>query len=185
MSDLTSIMNVMDVLAQDDRGFVYAVARKIVRNPADADDVTQEAMLLAFRHRDSFRGESHFRTWLWRIATTAALGYLRRRHRSPVALDDGMRALDEQPRDEPSPEQLVAAAEQRVLVRQALADLPSSYRAVVVARTTASEPEVARSLGISIANVKVRGFRARQMLRDSLKTLDQSAHPEPNLGAAA
>src|SRR5690606_30629071 len=70
----------------DERGFVYAIARRIVGSPEEADDVTQDALLTAFRNRDAFRGEAKYRTWLYRIALTAALGHLRRRSRSREAL---------------------------------------------------------------------------------------------------
>ena len=61
-----------------ERRFVYAVARRIVRDDADADDVAQDALLLAHRYLGAFRGDAGFRTWLYRIATTTALGHLRR-----------------------------------------------------------------------------------------------------------
>src|SRR5205809_8096140 len=63
------------------RAYVKSVALKYVRNEQDADDVTQDAMLLAHRYRDSFRGESRYTTWLYRVTATAALMFLRRRRR--------------------------------------------------------------------------------------------------------
>src|SRR6187549_2314413 len=63
------------------REFVRAIAMRFVKNPADADDVAQDALVLAFRYRDSFRGESQYSTWLHRITQTAALMYLRKRRR--------------------------------------------------------------------------------------------------------
>src|ERR1700749_3039800 len=80
-------MNVLDeksgiVFGPAERDFVYAIARRIVGTPEAADDVAQDAMLLAFTHRDAFRGDARFRTWLYRIAATAALGHLRKLRRS-------------------------------------------------------------------------------------------------------
>src|SRR4029077_16503309 len=63
------------------RGFVRSVAMKYVRDDQDAEDVTQDAMLLAHRYRASFRGESRYSTWLYRITATAALMFLRRQRR--------------------------------------------------------------------------------------------------------
>src|SRR5690242_18674091 len=63
------------------REYVRSVAMKYVRNDYDADDVTQDAMLLAHRYRDSFRGESRYTTWLYRVTATAALMFLRRQRR--------------------------------------------------------------------------------------------------------
>jgi RNA polymerase sigma factor (sigma-70 family) len=72
----------MVTFASDDRDFVCAIALRIVRDPADAEDVAQDALLRAYRYRTSFRGDSRYRSWLYRIATTTALGLLRRRKRA-------------------------------------------------------------------------------------------------------
>jgi RNA polymerase sigma-70 factor (ECF subfamily) len=153
----------------EDRGFVYAVARRIVGSPEEADDVTQDTLLTAFRNRDAFRGESRYRTWLYRIAFTTALGHLRRRGRSRETLaanDDGL--AYQIPDGSPSAETHLIDAENARIVRGAVARLAPPYRDVLVARSTATEPEVAERLGISIANVKVRAHRARKQLRDAL-----------------
>lgn len=153
----------------EDRGFVYAVARRIVGSPEDAEDVTQDALLLAYRHRDAFRGESKYRTWLYRIASTTALGHLRRRKRSrellsitddPVGttIADGAR----------SPEARLADAETEHAVQQAIETLAPKYREVIARRGASSEAEIATVLGISVANVKIRAHRARRQLRDQL-----------------
>src|SRR5688500_20370710 len=63
------------------RAYVKSVAMKYVRNEQDAEDVAQDAMLLAHRYRDSFRGESRYSTWLYRVTATAALMFLRRQRR--------------------------------------------------------------------------------------------------------
>lgn len=153
----------------EDRGFVYAVARRIVGSPEEADDVTQDTLLTAYRHRDAFRGESRYRTWLYRIAFTTALGHLRRRGRSREALAANEDGLGYQlPDGAPSAESQLIAAEQAHIVRAAVGELAAPYRDVLVARSTATEPEVAEQLGLSIANVKVRAHRARKQLRQAL-----------------
>src|SRR5688500_20178056 len=63
------------------RAYVRSVAMKYVRDEQDAEDVTQDAMLLAHRYKDSFRGESRYSTWLYRVTATAALMFLRRQRR--------------------------------------------------------------------------------------------------------
>jgi len=153
----------------DDRGFVYAVARKIVGSAEEADDVTQEAMLLAYRHRDSFRGEAKYRTWLYRIASTAALGHLRRRRRSreQLAPDDEMFA-SQVPDDAKSAETLFSEAEAMIVIQQAVAALDPKYRDVLLTRVDQTETETASRLGISVANVKIRAHRARHQLREAL-----------------
>src|SRR5690349_18963498 len=86
------------------RAYVKSVELKYVRNEQDADDVAQYAMLLAHRYRDSFRGESRYSTWLYRVTATAALMFLRRQRRlsrevpaSGNADDEGTPWLDRQP----------------------------------------------------------------------------------------
>jgi RNA polymerase sigma-70 factor (ECF subfamily) len=163
--------------APGDRGFVYAVARKIVGSPDDAEDVTQDALLLAYRHRDAFRGSASYHTWLYRIAATTALGYLRKQRRARVQLDgEGEHSVIDRFADPAkSPEALIAEAEERALVRGALVELAPSYRAILLARTTATEVDVAKQLGISVGNVKVRAHRARKQLRATLERIEQAA----------
>src|ERR1700750_1578968 len=71
----------MDANPQDTRAYVKSIALKYVRDDSDAEDVTQDAMLLAHRYRASFRGESRFSTWLYRVTATAALMFLRKQRR--------------------------------------------------------------------------------------------------------
>ena len=153
----------------EDRGFVYAVARRIVGSSEDAEDVTQEALLLAYRHRNAFRGESRYRTWLYRIASTAALGHLRklRRSREQLALTDEPIG-DRMPDDARSPEATVAEREVAGVIRDAVRTLEPKYREVIERRADATESEIAKAMGISVANVKIRAHRARRALKDQL-----------------
>lgn len=174
-------MNVMNDLSaeqvsftEDDRAFVYAVARKIVHDEDDAADVAQDALLAAFRHRASFRGASRYRTWLYRIAVTSALSHLRRGRQRKV---DATRSLDtvgptafDLPTTSPSPEAELATAELAAIARAQLALLDPKYASVLRLRLDddLGEAEVARTLGLSIATVKIRGYRARAALRSTL-----------------
>jgi RNA polymerase sigma-70 factor (ECF subfamily) len=150
----------------EERRFVYAVARRIVRTDEDADDVAQDALLLAHRHLADFRGDSRFRTWLYRIATTTALGHLRRMRRAKLHVP-----ANELPLIDPakSAEAELADAEVDKIVREAVSTLDAPYRDVLIARAQASEVEVASCLGISVANVKIRAHRARKQLRAVLE----------------
>jgi RNA polymerase sigma-70 factor (ECF subfamily) len=160
-------------LARDDRDFVFAVARRILGSAADVEDVTQDALLLAHRYRDSFRGEASYRTWLYRIATTTALTHLRKGKRFVRRFSVGE---DEHVLDVPdpsrSPEAETAAEETRTFVRRALNEVPPKYRDVLVARIDESEAEVAARMGLSVANVKIRAHRARKQLRAAIERLD-------------
>jgi RNA polymerase sigma-70 factor (ECF subfamily) len=152
-----------------EREFVYAIARRIVGSPEAAEDVAQEAMLLAFVHRDAFRGDSRFRTWLYRVAATAALGHLRKlkRSREVLSLDpDAVPALLD---PSSSPEAIVAHREAVAIANRLLADLEPAFRDVIVLRSEYSEADTANRLGITIANVKVRAHRARAKLRSAFE----------------
>jgi RNA polymerase sigma-70 factor (ECF subfamily) len=176
LDDKLTVMNDLDdktsktrlVFGAAEREFVYAIARRIV-GPQAADDIAQDAMLLAYVHRDAFRGESRYRTWLYRIAATAALGHLRKRKRSREQL-----ALDQDAMPAPidpaaSPETQVAEREAALVAAQVLDALDPKYREVVVLRTELSEAQTAARLGISVANVKVRAHRARAQLRTAFE----------------
>lgn len=158
----------------EERGFVFSVAKKFVRDDDDAADVTQDALLLAYRHRDSFRGDSRYRTWLYRIAATTALSHLRRarRRRDEVAPQAplGDAPAWEPLADGPSPEDEVGSHEAARLVRGHLDGLGDKYRRVFLMRIEddCSEAEIAQRLGLSVATVKIRTHRARKYLRERL-----------------
>lgn len=163
-----NVMNDLDVSSANqlnfnasDREFMHAVVRRIVRAESDAEDVTQEALLTAYRHRDQFRGESKPRTWLYRVAITSALGYLRKLRRSKE--HEGLTRDVIDPAD--TPEATLATAEQAMIANRLLQDLDPKYRDVVVMRVDHTEVETAERLGITVANVKVRAHRARAQLR--------------------
>src|SRR6187551_1111600 len=152
------------------RAYVKSVALKYVRNEQDADDVAQDAMLLAHRYRDSFRGESRYSTWLYRVTATAALMFLRQQRRlsrevpaSGAMDEEGTPWLDRQPAPTDTRAEVVARAE-LANVREAVAALGAKYPAVFWKRygEGRTETEIAKELGISVAAVKTRAFRGRQ-----------------------
>jgi len=159
-------------LCEGDRGFVYSVARRIVGSANDADDVTQDALILAHRHRATFRGDSKYRTWLYRIAATTAIGFLRRRKRSREQLANDPEQLGSWIADEAkSADAILVEAEAEAFVQRAIATLEPKYRDVLLCRADATETETAERLGISVANVKIRAHRARKQLRDTLEAV--------------
>ncbi|MFT3699026.1 MAG: sigma-70 family RNA polymerase sigma factor [Kofleriaceae bacterium] len=151
------------------RAYVKSVAMKYVRNETDADDVTQDALLLAHRYRDSFRGDSRYSTWLYRVTATAALMFLRKQRRLARELlasasngdEEGM--LERQPSGADLRGEVIARAELEH-VKDAVAALGAKYPAVFWKRygEGRTETEISRELGISVAAVKTRAFRGRQ-----------------------
>jgi RNA polymerase sigma-70 factor, ECF subfamily len=152
------------------RAYVRSVALKYVRDEHDAEDVTQDAMLLAYRYRDSFRGESRYSTWLYRVTATAALMFLRKQRRqsreipaSGATDEDGTGLLERQAGPTDLRGEVIARRELGT-VAEAVAQLGSKYPSVFWKRygEGRTETEIARELGLSVAAVKTRAFRARQ-----------------------
>ena len=160
------------LVARHERG-IYALARRIVHNEADADEVVQETFLSVVEHLAEFRGESMFRTWLIRVATNHALKVLRRRKARPTT-----QIAEESPLPHPvfiapwkeNPQQLAQRNEVARLLEEAMNDLDEKYRLVFVLRDVEglSTEEAAAALGITESNAKVRLLRARLMLREKL-----------------
>lgn len=155
-------------LSDADRNFVLCVARRILKCEHTANDATQDALLAAFRHHASFRGDAAFRTWLYRIALTTALGYLRKQKRSrEEAVEDLERLPASLVDPAPRPDEVAATRELATQVEAVLPQIPASQREVLARRLAdETEGEIAAALGISVANVKIRAFRARNQLRE-------------------
>ncbi len=158
------------------RAYARAIALRMVKDEAAADDVAQDAMLLAHRHRDSFRGQARFSTWLYRVTTTAALMYLRRQRRwsrevTPTAGDDdGPSWVETRPDPAPAPDAALAAHEQCARVDAAIAGMGPRYGQVFRRRFVDgyTETEIAADLKLSVATVKTRAHRARLAARAAL-----------------
>jgi RNA polymerase sigma-70 factor (ECF subfamily) len=157
-------------LSVADRNFVLCVARRILKCEHAANDAAQDALLAAFRHYASFRGDAAFRTWLYRIAMTTALGHLRKQKRSREDAVEEIELLPKQLVDPaPRPDENLAASELVARVRALLPQVPAIQREVLALRLAdQTEGEIAVTLGISVANVKIRAFRARNQLREVL-----------------
>jgi RNA polymerase sigma-70 factor, ECF subfamily len=161
---------------------LYRVARGVLHDDAEAEDVVQDAYVRAFTHLDGFRGEAKLSTWLTRIVLNEALGRLRRR-RLTVGLKD-IDAISDQgearviylpsARQDSNPEHAAARAEVRRLLERAVDQLPAHFRIVFMLRDIEemSAEETASHLGLRPETVKTRLHRARRLLREALnKTL--------------
>lgn len=166
---------------------VFRLACRLTGNEGDAPDVLQETFLQVHRGLGSFRGESRFSTWLYRIATNAALMLRRRRARRPTeSLEQFLPRFDPDGRHAAEPADLEAAAradellDRGALARRAqegLERLPELYREAFVLRDLEELPtaEVAALLGLEPAAVRQRVHRARLMLRGYLGELVRGA----------
>ncbi|HLK69634.1 MAG TPA: RNA polymerase sigma factor [Bryobacteraceae bacterium] len=153
---------------------LYRVARSILRNDVDAEDVMQEAYVRAYEHLNQFAGEAKFSTWLTKIAVYEALGRLRRQGRTEnlgSVLDSDRHAMARMTSDTRDPERQAYDHELRIVLEGAIDSLPEPYRLVFVLRTVEgmSVAETAGCLDIGVEAVKTRLHRARSLLRKDLQ----------------
>ena len=172
---------------------LFRVARAVVRDEAEAEDVLQEAYARAFGAIEGFRGEAGIATWLTRIVLNEAHGRLRRR-KVTVALDELEAAQNSaQVLNFPNmsksadPEADAARAQIRRILEQAVDDLPEAFRLVFILREVEdlSVEETASHLGLKAETVKTRLHRARRRLREALdaQLADVMVGAYPFLGA--
>lgn len=150
---------------------VYALCHHMAGNAEDAEDLTQEIFVSAFQHLSSFRAESTFGTWLYRIATNHCLNRLRKK-RPEIHSFDTMNEVDiAPPAPGPSPEDMVVRKELNRRMERAVAALPENLRIVFVLGTLEGMryKEIADVCECSEEAVKMRIHRARKQVRDKLK----------------
>ena len=152
---------------------VYGVALKMVRNPATAEDLTQDAFISAFRNIAKFRG-GNFRAWLLRIARNATYDHLRRTKRRPeTSIEENMAAFSNTFRaSDPEPEAWALTSELGRAITEGLMTLSNDHRLsiILVDMDGYRYEEAAEVMGVSVGTVKSRLNRARGRMRDFLKT---------------
>jgi RNA polymerase sigma-70 factor (ECF subfamily) len=155
---------------------VLKLVQRYVRNPAEAEDIAQEAFIKAYRALPAFRGESAFYTWLYRIAINTAKNALVAGRRRPVSYDldvqDGSQ-VQAQARlaDAETPEALALTDEIRRTVNEAIEALPDDLRLAIVLRELEglSYEDIARTMECPVGTVRSRIFRARESIDRSLR----------------
>ena len=166
-----------EILCKQSANTVFRVARQMMRNNEDAEDVVQESFQQAFIHLKSFKGDSRFSTWLSRIAINAALMRLRKKQRKwDVSLDESAKIDESSSRLDVedqglNPERLYAQKERQRILSEAMKELTPGMRKAIELRELGerSTEETARIMGISAAAVKARVFHGRRKLRERLK----------------
>jgi RNA polymerase sigma-70 factor (ECF subfamily) len=149
--------------------------RSLARDSAEAEDLTQETFLRAYRNLSSLQDQAKLSPWLYRIATNVFYDRYRqtRFHPQSLALDEVSPAGEEATRADPNLPRLDQVIEQKEMsacVQDYLDNLSDSYRAVILLHDMEglSNPEIAEMLGCSLATVKVRLHRARRRLKEAL-----------------
>lgn len=186
-------------------GPIYSLVARMVRNPTDAPDLTQEIFIKVFRGIGSFKGDSSLRTWMYRIAIHEASNRQRwwRRHTGrEVALDaefsgagegsgenEGLSLLETLAGTGESPFEAAAQGELRALVEAALREVPEPYRTAVVLRDIEgfAYEEIAEILEVQLGTVKSRLMRGRARLKGQLAPVmaSRAAAKSASGGAAA
>ncbi|MGN1001692.1 MAG: RNA polymerase sigma factor [Oscillospiraceae bacterium] len=159
-----------EALVTEHEKFVYNVALKALGNQQDAEDAAQEVFLRAWTALPSFRGESKFSVWLYRMTSNVCIDMLRRRRGDTVSLsteDEEGGETEIQIADERfSAQKILEQKELQQAVREGLEALPENYRRILVLRELGgrSYEEIAQMLSLDIGTVKSRLFRARKKL---------------------
>ena len=164
-------VNAFETLVVEYEKNVYAITQRMTGNSEDAADMTQETFIKAYNSLSSFRGDSKFSVWLYRIATNVCLDFLRSRSRKPtVSLsmedDDGEETQLDIADESQSPEVLLERGLTRDAVRRGLNALPPDYRQILLLREIQglSYEEISDVLDLEVGTVKSRIFRARKRL---------------------
>ena len=172
-NDVTAVRLIM----QRNNRRLYRIARSVVRDDSEAEDVVQEAYGRAFTHLREFRGASSISTWLARIVLNEALGRIRRRRDTVdwASIENQRASVQVIPfplvAAQPDPERTMAQREIQKLLEQAIDGLPDAFRLVLVARAIEgmSVEDTAELLAIRPETVKTRLHRARTLLRAKLE----------------
>jgi RNA polymerase sigma-70 factor (ECF subfamily) len=156
---------------------VVKLVMRYVRNPAEAEDIAQEAFIKAYRALPQFRGDSAFYTWLYRIAINTAKNAIVSRDRSPIGYDLDLQNPQEsydmhgRLKDSETPEGLVLTDEIRTIVNTAIEALPEDLRTAIVLRELdgLSYEEIAATMECPVGTVRSRIFRAREAIDRRLR----------------
>ena len=151
---------------------VYSVCLQMTKDVADAEDLTQEAFMQVFRSINSFRGDSAFSTWLYRVAVNTVLMKLRRRKSPPVlSLDEPVAGDSSSLKREVGKEDLsLSGAVDRIALRRAIEELPGGCRQIFDLHEVEGyqHHEIAELLQCSIGNSKSQLYKAKMKMRDLL-----------------
>lgn len=157
---------------------IFHLAKRMLGNDADAEDVTQDVLLQVIRKLDTFRGDSQLSTWLHRVTVNAALAHRQKRaNRQKRETSDADPDVMEQAapggpvkRWNTAPDDAALAAEQAATIEKAINELPEPFRDVYVLADVEGLPnaEIGDMLGLSVPAVKSRLHRARLRMRDAL-----------------
>lgn len=150
---------------------LYLLLLKMMNNPEDAEDLTIETFGKAFKNLDKYSPEYAFSTWLYKIATNHCIDYMRKKNNKPYCVGYDSCTTDSIAEEYvrttvPTPEDTVIAKQKAIVMRNLVQQLRPKYRQLIELRyfQELSYEEIAQKLEISLTNVKVQLFRAKEML---------------------
>ena len=165
--------------SEDDSGFfeknynrVYAYVWSMVRDSNEAEDLTQETFLRAHRERETLKDPQAMLSWLYCIATHVSLDWLRKRTKATNRESRaGLADIDPPDLETLSVQQVLEQEQMSACVNRFLTGIPDTYRSVILLHDThgLTGPEIASTLGLPLATVKIRLHRARLRLKAALK----------------
>ena len=166
-----------DLLVRKYQHKVVKLVLRYVRNPAEAEDIAQEAFIKAYRALPQFRGDSAFYTWMYRIAINTAKNSLASRDRSPIAYDldltdpEESHSVQTRLQDPDTPEGMALTEEIRQIVNSAIEALPEELKTAIVLRELdgLSYEEIAAAMECPVGTVRSRIFRAREAIDKRLR----------------
>jgi RNA polymerase sigma-70 factor, ECF subfamily len=148
---------------------VYSLCLRMLGNPTEAEDLTQEAFLQLFRKISTFRGESAFSTWLHRLSVNVVLMHLRKKGLNQISLDETENSQGEPiKRDYGDDDRRLVGSIDRIGLNRAIAELPPGYRTVFILHDVEGyeHNEIAEIMNCSIGNSKSQLHKARLKLRE-------------------
>jgi RNA polymerase sigma-70 factor (ECF subfamily) len=160
------------VIFKGDYNRIFRYIMSMVRDTAEAEDLTQETFLRAYRARNSLQDEGAQTAWLYRIATNVCLDRFRQSaRRAPMESETDLDQVEVAEPDTPSLQQVIERDEMSACVQRYLNRLSDSYRAVILLHDMheLTSPEIAQLLGESLSAVKIRLHRARRKLGIALE----------------
>jgi RNA polymerase sigma-70 factor (ECF subfamily) len=168
-----------DLLVSKYQRKIFRLLSRLIRDPAEIEDVAQEAFVKAYRALPNFRGESAFYTWLYRIAINTAKNYLvSQGRRAPTTTENEIEDAEtfddgEQLRDLNTPDSMLLTKQVAEAVNRAIDQLPEDLRTAIVLRELEglSYEEIAESMNCPIGTVRSRIFRAREAIAEELRPI--------------